>query len=406
MRVPPACYQIEQTVAARLPALSPAQARGLAVWVYGAILAKSACQAAVIVAWLADGAKQATIRQYLREVLVDGQDKAAPCRTQIAVGRCFAPLLRWVLAWWTDDARLVLAVDATNRRDELVALVVSVLYRGSAIPVAWRLLPTTPKAPGQVRDSWTTALVEVLRTLRPAIPPRMTVLVLADRGLRSPRLRRTIRRLGMRPLLRLQRTTQVCPVGTTASVRADSLVHPETCPAWAGRATIYKLAHTRVQGTLLVLWEPGQKEPWVLLTDLRPRQLPACWYGLRMWIELGFRALKGVGFHWERTRRTDPARCERHWLVLAVAMLWTLAVGTRAEDADEVGCAPAFLHQPATGVRIAGQPRRYSVFARGWSLLLRQVLRGRLWTRLWLRPEAWPTPPTDRTVVYHRLAPG
>jgi hypothetical protein len=40
-----------------------------------------------------------------------------------------------------------------------------------------------------------------------------------------------------------------------------------------------------------------------------------------MWIEFGFRALKGLGWRWERTRRTDPDRVARHWLVLAVATL-------------------------------------------------------------------------------------
>ncbi|HEY7033017.1 MAG TPA: transposase [Thermomicrobiales bacterium] len=52
-----------------------------------------------------------------------------------------------------------------------------------------------------------------------------------------------------------------------------------------------------------------------------PAAVGVLWYGLRMWIEVGFRALKGLGWRWERTRRTDPDRVARHWLVLAVATL-------------------------------------------------------------------------------------
>ena len=57
------------------------------------------------------------------------------------------------------------------------------------------------------------------------------------------------------------------------------------------------------------------------------------WYALRFWIELGFKALKSLGWKWDKTRRTDPDRVSRHWLVLSVATLLSLAYGTRVEDA-------------------------------------------------------------------------
>ena len=81
-----------------------------------------------------------------------------------------------------------------------------------------------------------------------------------------------------------------------------------------------------------------------MLTDLRPRQAGVSWYALRMWIELGFRVLKSVGWQWQRSRRTEPARVARHWLVLAVATLCTLAHGTRVEDAQGHGVPPALLY--------------------------------------------------------------
>ena len=59
----------------------------------------------------------------------------------------------------------------------------------------------------------------------------------------------------------------------------------------------------------------------------------ASWREMRFWIETGFNALKSVGWQWQKTRRTDPARVERHWLVLSVATLLTLAFGSRVEAA-------------------------------------------------------------------------
>lgn len=400
MRFPAAWYQIEQTLTERLPPLRPAQTRGLATWLYGTLSGGSACQSAVSAEWQAEGYGAAAVRQRLREVLRDGGQKAAPCTTEVAAAACFAPLLTWLLDWWTDGRRLPLAVDATNLRDDLAMLVVSVLYRGSAIPVAWQGAATTPKAADQPRASWTAAILGLLARLRPAVPARMEVLVLLDQGLRSPRLRQQIRANGWHPLMRLPRDTFVRPQGEPAFVPAHSLA-PLAGDGWVGRATIYKQRHTQVEATLLVVRDADQQDVWVLLTDLAPRKLGAVWYALRMWIELGFRALQGLGWQWQRTRRTDPVRVARHWLVLALATLWTLAVGTRVEDAAALGRPPPRLYRPPAAVRPTRGGRRASVFAQGAPRLRRQLLGGRLWTRLWLTPEAWPDPLPRLHLTYH-----
>lgn len=389
MRIPPELYQMEWDVAQRFPDLRPAQQRGLALWVYGTIMAQSACQSAVITAVLLFGTWDA-VRQRLREWLYDGTDKAAPCQTQVDVSTCFVPLMRWVLDWW-QATEVALAVDATLHGDRTTALVVSVLYRGSAIPVAWCMLPANQ--PG----AWMGPILRLLRLLRPAIPPTMTVLVLADRGLWSPRLWKRIRDLGWHPLLRIQDTTTFTPAGRDR-VRSRMLVQPGH--AWVGRGRLGTPKKRQLQVTLIVVWTVDQKDPWVVVTDLAPAHVGVSWYALRMWVELGFRVLKGVGWQWERTRRTDPTRIARYWLILAVATLWTLGTGTRVEDAAARGVPPARLHtppRPATRTR----PRPVSIFLLGLRRLHSLLGRGRLWTRLWLTPEPWPDPPAGLNSSIH-----
>ncbi len=148
----------------------------------------------------------------------------------------------------------------------------------------------------------------------------------------------------------------------------------------------------RRRGVLVVVWDDDQAEPWMLLTDLPPENIGVCWYGLRVWIELGFRALKGVGWRWEHTRRTDPVRVARHWLVLTVATIWVMAYGTHAEDAELRGVPPGRLHTPPQPVT-PHRSRRVSVFQRGRSFLLRQLLKSRPWRCLWQAPEPWPCAP-------------
>src|SRR5438128_827261 len=204
MHVPRELYPIERALAEHLPHLRGPQRRGLALRVLGAVLAQSACQAAVLAALL-PWAPYHALRQRLREWLLDGADKAVPCAAQVDVERCFAPLLRWVLGW-CQGRELALAVDATAHREDVVALVVSVLYRGSAIPVAWAVLP------GNVPGPWLGTILRLLRRLRPAVPPGWPVLALAalahgtrvedarERGLPPARLRAPpASRAGTRP---------------------------------------------------------------------------------------------------------------------------------------------------------------------------------------------------------------
>src|SRR4051812_8254901 len=359
MHVPPQLHPMERALAERLPHLRGPQRRGLAFWVLGAVLAQSACQAAVLAALL-PWAPYHALRQRLREWLLDGADKACPCAAQVDVERCFAPLPRRVLAWWR-GREPALAVDATAHRGDVVALVVSVLYQGSAIPVAWAVLP------GEAPGAWV-----------------------------GPILRR-VRDLGWHPLLRIRRRTTIAPDGRERCP-AGALVRPGEARIGRGRLGWPKGRGLTV--TLVAAWTTAQEEPRVVATDLPPDRVGVGWYALRMWVELGFRALKGLGWQWQRSRRTDPARVARHWLVLAVASLWVLAHGTRVKDAHERGLPPARLRAPPAP-RAGARPRRISLVRLGVQWLRHLLARGRLWRRLWLAPEPWPQPPPGLAITIH-----
>jgi hypothetical protein len=375
-----------------LPALRPAQQRGLAEWVAGVLAAQSGCEAAVVTALAGDGGPAHAVRARLREILCDGAERAAPCGTSLDVEACFAPLAAWVVAWWIGDT-LPLAIDATSLRDQQVVLSLSVLYRGSAIPVAWVVLPHRGKG------LWLPHLERLLALLAPAVPTAMTVLVLTDRGLWSPRLWRAIRAHGWHPLMRIRPDATFAPVGQPRRPARALIPGPGWC--WVGAGIAYKHRAKRLAATLVVVWGTGPAEPWLLLTDLGPETVDGSWYGLRVWIELGFRALKSFGWQWERTRRTNPTRIARHWLVLAIATLLSLAVGTRLEDAAKCGCPPGRLRRPRTAPAPLA-PRRRAVFARGLAWLHRLVLRGHRWWRAWwLWPEALPALPPDLTLIQH-----
>ncbi len=94
------------------------------------------------------------------------------------------------------------------------------------------------------------------------------------------------------------------------------------------------------------------------------------WYALRFWIEVGFKQFKRGGWQWQHSKMTKPRRLERYWLVLVVALLWTVSVGEYGEQA-----LPESLleHLPPTHVA------RLRVTGRMPPAALSRIALGRWW---------------------------
>jgi hypothetical protein len=126
-------YQWQRTLHQHL---SAPQAQVLALWSLGAVLTRS-CSLSCVTLLLAQalGKPENTLRQQLREWYYEAAHKRGAKRCSIEVESCFAPLLKWVLQA-CQGHQLALALDATTLHERFVALCISVLYRGTTIPVA------------------------------------------------------------------------------------------------------------------------------------------------------------------------------------------------------------------------------------------------------------------------------
>jgi hypothetical protein len=372
MRLPAQFSPLDEALSTHFGAvLTPGQRRDLAAWVAGTLLAGSACLTLVVTALVETLAlgRWHRVRQALQEFLLDGAARSSPCLVQLTPEACFAPLLGWVLSLWR-SRDLALAVDVTTHQDRLTAIVISVLYRGRALPVAWQILP------GNQPGAYLPPLLRLLDLLAPQTRHLACVTLAADQGLWSPTLYAHVCRWGWHPLARVHRSVWVW-LGRRRHVRADQLV-PGPGHAWVGRATVHKDPQRQRRLTVMVVWAHGYDEPWVIFTDLAPRVVGVAWYALRFWIELGFRDLKRLGWQWERTRRLESTRVARHWLVLAIATLWALATGTAADDAA----------RPRADGTLA--PRPVSTFQRGRAVWLGVLTGCRPLPPLVLRPDPWP----------------
>ena len=390
-----AVYQWTEVVTTHMPHLSKPQAAVLGLWSIGMVLSRS-CALSAVSNFLACGLerKPNTVRQQLREFCYEAQAKRGEPRQELAVESSFAPLLAWVVSWW-EGGQLALALDATTLGQRFVVLVVSVLYRGCAIPVAWTVLAAGEK------HAWRREWLRMLRQVRRAVPRHFFVLVLADRGLYARWLFGRLVRLGWHPLLRIN-------VGGTFRPAACARYQPlrrlvaQPGAQWVGRGTAFVGPRRRLNCTLLARWDEGYTDPWLLLTDLAPTAGEACWYGLRAWVEQGFKITKRGGWQWQRTRMTDPQRAARLWLAVAVATLWLLSVGGEADAAIPAATLLPLPTDvlPPSRPRRATQLRLVSAFRQGWTRILVALLNQRAVPTGRFVPELWPRGATAQTKLH------
>jgi hypothetical protein len=340
--------QWNERLASQLPRLSKPQIWGLACWSFAIVVCRycGLSRVALLLATLLDE-NENSIRERLRDLYRPADKKRGDHRRELDVSQATADLLAWVAG---DAKQLVLALDATNLGDRFHILVISVCCRGGAIPIAWRVLP------GGEPDAWNPHWKELLNRVKRVLDEEVTVIALTDRGLESRSLFESIKQAGFHPLMRLkQASAKFRPAGWK---RFYPLERFAELGRFAAEGELYQTQPLACH-LLIRHEEQDYEEAWILATDL-PAARPA-WYAFRSWIEQGFKDFKRGGFHWQRTRMTDPARVERLWLALSLALLWTLEVGAELEVLE------VHRDEPPTS-------RHHSLTVRGHILILAVLL--------------------------------
>ena len=279
--LPPAVQRRLDAIQHFLPHLTLPQQRTLALWCFGIQRARS--HSLTLVSLLLAPLCKCHANA-MRKRLKTWYAQTRNAKRRLNVHSCFAGLLRWMTTDWSAP-NLLLALDTTTLRNRWIILTVSVLYKKRAIPVAWRVLAWDKQA-------WNPIWKQLLSALAPAFPPRVRVLVFADRGLYSPELFEYIRQLGAHPAMRVNGDGGVLVEGSTEWQMLQELV-PSPDTHWNGRCRVFKT--NSLDCTVLALWAVGMREAWIVLTDLPPCEASAVWYRYRSWIEQGYRDLKRLG---------------------------------------------------------------------------------------------------------------
>jgi hypothetical protein len=222
------------------------------------------------------------------------------------------------MAWpgrpWT------LIIDETDKDEHIRSVQVLLAYKHRAIPLAVRAFrPDKHGRPAMI--------LRLLKRIRDNLPADTQVTVLTDRGLSWPALLRFCQKSRWHYVLRIQSQTSVWPEGAQAYSRADAFIPARKNKPFACRARVFKVAGW-CDCWFTAVRAKGSKEPGLLISDQ-----PGAWrqyrrYGQRPWCEEAFRDEKSSGFCWRQSHVEDPAHATRLLVVMMLAMLLCLALGS------------------------------------------------------------------------------
>lgn len=244
-------------------------------------------------------------------------------------------LLRQFINWeqLREEGRLVLVIDESSKKDKLHLFRVSLAYHGRAIPLAWAVWPQNVKLPD---GAYWQAVDKVLAIVAKMLPVGIEVVVTADRAYDIPPFIDRLSAFGWHYVIRAKLETStrfLSPQGweiAFGEVVRQHVDKPGMC--WRGRGKLFKAAGWR-EVSIVAMWAVGEKEPLVVLTDLKPRWEALTIYDRRFWIEPGFRDDKSKGWQWEDSQVEGPEHNERLLLGMAIATLVTLCLGAQEAKA-------------------------------------------------------------------------
>lgn len=241
----------------------------------------------------------------------------------IRVREWYKPIaMEWLEKQYARIGEIHLIVDGTKVGFGHQLLMVSLAYRKRAIPIAWTWVK---QVRGHSSGDKQIALLAYVKTL---IPPRATVFLVGDTEFGPIKVLKQLDRWYWYYVLRQKADTLVWSETETTWKPFGSHILKAGQRAWLGKKTFSQTHLYPVN--LLAYWQPAEKEPWLLATNLPDLQTALRFYKRRMWIEEMFGDLKKHGFDLEASMLRSFLRLSRLTLAVAFLYVWLVSTGGRA----------------------------------------------------------------------------
>lgn len=356
--------------------------RRLALMVIGLVAAKTVVMSGMANELLALGltaaSSRGSIERRLRRTLND---------PQLTQQNCYQPVLSSAIEWESvvkDGNRVFVSVDESSEEDEIHLFRVSLSYWGGNVPLAW----TIWKQNARLEDGQYWAMVDsVLDRVAALLPEGVEVIVLADRAYDNPPFLDRVSAYGWHFAVRckangsLRFKDQHGTEMPLADLVDEKLSHPGS--QFKIKGSVYKKAGWRALSVVGV-WEAGQDEPMVVLSNLEPSFEVISFYERRFWIETGFRNDKSRGFRWEDSQVKDIAHHERLLVAMAWANLVAMCLGLKEAQERNEALAQRVEKQNRAP---KPQPAKESIFTMGLRRVSRWLYGTIKETIVWVLPQ-------------------
>ena len=218
---------------------------------------------------------------------------------------------------------LVLVMDGSVVGRDCTALMIHVISKGRALPLAWRVRQG-PK--GHFPEALHIAIVELMREL---IPEGTPVVFLGDGEFDGTTLQETLNEAGWCYACRTAQSTVATWEGET--FRLDTL---GACMKPGTLIALKEVKFTRdAYGPVMVLscWAKGYQEPLYLVSNMDAAEEACRYYQKRFRIETFFSDQKSRGFHIHKSHISDPQRLSRLLIAACLAYIWIVYLGSLCE---------------------------------------------------------------------------
>jgi hypothetical protein len=219
---------------------------------------------------------------------------------------------------------LVVVMDGSVVGRGCMALMIHVVYKGRALPLAWRVRQS-PK--GHCPEALHIAVVELLSKV---IPKGARVVLLGDGEFDGTDLQDTLTKVGW---------SYVCRTAmSTTATWDDQTFRLDTLGACLkpGRLIELKDVHfTRdAYGPIMLLccWAKGSQEPLYLVSTMATAEEACRWYQKRFRIETFFSDQKSRGFHIHKSHISDVQRLSRLLIAACLAYIWMVYLGSLCDQ--------------------------------------------------------------------------